>query len=121
MDDNIEYDDDLPSMGGYSSYSFYQIRNRNQANQSLNTEINNPARTYSRKIEDHIDTILQEVGTEDGSTIPKNITVIGPPGVGKSGLNNTIIAAFSKDKWVEKAYSGNFGSAGRAVTALVKQ
>ncbi len=121
MDDNIVYEDDLPSMGGYSSYSYYrnQLRKRNQpqpADPLLEVHCNS-----SQNIDSHIEEILQEVGREDGNTIPKNIAIIGPPGVGKSGLNNTIIAAFSRDKWIEKAYSGNFGSTGRAVTAVIKR
>ncbi|XP_046553093.1 uncharacterized protein LOC124262629 isoform X2 [Haliotis rubra] len=51
---------------------------------------------------------------------PLNVAVIGPAGVGKSSLVNTIAASFSDDTWREYAYSGNHGGGSDQITVFTK-
>ncbi|XP_046342066.2 uncharacterized protein LOC124122915 [Haliotis rufescens] len=56
---------------------------------------------------------------DHNKTRPLNVAIIGPPGVGKSSLVNTIAASFSDDTWREYAYSGCHGDASQ-ITVFTK-
>ncbi|CAC5393360.1 unnamed protein product [Mytilus coruscus] len=55
-----------------------------------------------------IKTCQDGVGTISSGKRPLNIAIIGPPGVGKSSLLNTIFASFSDNSWNQVANYGSF-------------
>ncbi|XP_061169960.1 uncharacterized protein LOC133179185 isoform X1 [Saccostrea echinata] len=52
----------------------------------------------------------------DEYTLPKNVAIIGPPGVGKSSFINSVIASFSSKCWRERTKVGFFDGGGDQVT-----